>query len=248
MHILFIDESGTPPPPDKVNSKYMVLGGIIIPEDQWHKVRDDLRRIKSDYNINGEIKWRYFSPSNNDQDNSMKHLMFEDKKEVRKKIIDIVNKYKSVKIISVLIDINKAYGLEYVNNEDQLYWYSYKQLVERFQYHLQDMSRSVGQTIHGIVVCDNRNKHHDNYLRNLHENMILSNKENLSNIGNLIEGLFISPSHHGIGIQIADIIAGAIFQKYERNHEWCFNQLQESFRKNPKNNNIYGWGLVVWPK
>jgi Protein of unknown function (DUF3800) len=46
MHILFVDESGTPPSPDKPKNKYFVIGGVIIPEDHWHTVRDALNGDK----------------------------------------------------------------------------------------------------------------------------------------------------------------------------------------------------------
>ena len=60
MHILFVDEFGTPPEADKAASQpFFVLGGIVIPEDIWAKLAADLARLKAHYGIEGEIKWRY---------------------------------------------------------------------------------------------------------------------------------------------------------------------------------------------
>lgn len=35
-----------------------------IPEDLWHTIDKELAALKSNYNVHGEIKWRYFSPHN----------------------------------------------------------------------------------------------------------------------------------------------------------------------------------------
>lgn len=69
MHLLFIDESGTPPPPNKKNTKTFVLGGIIIPTGIWHQLNSDFKNILQIHKLSGEMKWRFFSPHNNDPDN-----------------------------------------------------------------------------------------------------------------------------------------------------------------------------------
>lgn len=74
MHMLFIDESGNPSSPGKSGPKNFVLGGLIIPEEIWPKLSGDLKRLKELYNITGEIKWRYFIPSNKKPENSLLHL------------------------------------------------------------------------------------------------------------------------------------------------------------------------------
>jgi hypothetical protein len=63
MQMLFVDESGTPPKPDKIaNAPFFVLGGCIIPENYWHQVKSDFDHLKKRFNIVGEVKWRYFAP------------------------------------------------------------------------------------------------------------------------------------------------------------------------------------------
>lgn len=46
MHLLFVDESGTPPSPGKLKNKYFVIGGIIIPEGKWHPLKDEIMGMK----------------------------------------------------------------------------------------------------------------------------------------------------------------------------------------------------------
>ncbi len=249
MQILFVDESGTPPPLDRQNNTPLfVLGGIVIPEDFWSKIASDLRRLKEHYKIEGEIKWRYFAPSKAEsKKHSLSHLNFSEKEELRTKLYEIIRDYRSIRLISVIVNVRLAYTIPYVKNADDLYWYSYKQLTERFQYYLQDLERTVGQRVNGIVVCDHRGPKDDTRLRELHHQMLIGKKGTFSHYENLIEGLFIAPSHLSIGVQFADMIAGAVFRAYSVNDRRYWNQIETSFRKSNKGK-VEGYGIVKFPK
>ena len=246
MHLFFLDESGSIVPENKKHTDCFVIGGVIIPEIHWHEIYKKLRDIKKQYNITSEIKWRYFSPDNKDENNGMKHLSFEQKNEVRTKLYNIITSYKSVKIISVVTNIEEAYKLPYIKNSNDLYWYSYKQVVERFQYYLQDLSRDSGVEFNGLVIIDNRLSCDDDRLRTLHHKLMLVNREHYSNFNNLIEGLFIAPSHLSVGVQFADLVSGAVFRKFEKDDDKYYNQIKNSIRN--RDGNINGYGIVEFPK
>jgi hypothetical protein len=77
MHLFFIDESGTPPKKGKTDRvRYFVIAGLIMHEAQWHGIASELSKLRArpDFQVTGEIKWRYFGPENDDTDNSVKHL------------------------------------------------------------------------------------------------------------------------------------------------------------------------------
>ena len=246
MQILFIDESGTPPPPDKVREAlYFVLGGVVIPDEFWHRVKEDLELVKKKYAIKGEIKWRYFAPGHRIE-NTLSHLDGERKERLRSDLYLILNKYKSIKTICVITDIALAYQMDYINNADDLYWFSYKQIIERFQYYLQDISRISGQKINGIIVCDNRAPKDDKRLRELHAKLLEGEVKLYSGYKHLIEGIFISPSHLSVGIQFADMTAGAVLRKMKGDARF-FAQIKDTFRKSERGE-IEGYGLVKFPK
>lgn len=249
MQILFVDESGTPPPLTKQNeTPLFVLGGIVVPEDFWAKISADLRRLKDHFAIEGEIKWRYFAPQKpGSKPHSLSHLNSTHKEDLRTKLYQIIGTYKSIRLICVATNVPLAYKQDYIQNADDLYWYSYKQLTERFQYYLQDLQRTVGQHVNGIIVCDHRGPKDDIRLRELHQQLLDGNKSNYSNYENLIEGLFIAPSHLSVGIQFADMIAGAVFRFYKANDPRHFKKIEGSFRKSPAGK-IEGYGLVKFPK
>lgn len=248
MHILFVDESGSAPEADKATSQpFFVLGGIVIPEDIWAKMAADLARVKEHYAIEGEIKWRNFAPEKGGKPHALSHLSAEQKDLLRVGIYEVIRRYKSVRLICVVANTAKAFELGYIKSADDLYWYSYKILTERFQYYLQDLERVVGQKLNGIVVCDHRGPKDDQRLRELHHKLVNSKSGVISSYGNMIEGLFIAPSHLSVGIQFADMVAGAVFRAFKAKDTRFADQIQDSFRTSPKGV-MEGFGLVKFPK
>lgn len=249
MQMLFVDESGTPPPYLRhAQVPYFVLGGVSVPEDVWPKLAHDLAALKNQYDIDGEIKWRYFAPSHpNAKPHPLSHLSPADKESVRTRMYALISAYKSIKLICVIANVEMAYETPYINSPDQLYWYAYKQLTERFQYYLQDLERTVGSRVYGIIVCDHRGPQDDHRLRELHHALLTQQKRTTSNYANLIEGLFIAPSHLSVGIQFADMVAGAVFRAKKANDPRFFNQIRGSFRTSPSGK-FEGYGVVKFPK
>lgn len=72
-------------------------------------------------------------------------------------------------------------------------------------------------------------------------------KGNFSIYKNLIEGVFIAPSHLSVGIQLSDMVAGAVYRKFARQDSRFFDLIKTSFRKNNLGE-IDGYGLIRWPK
>lgn len=247
MHILFIDESGGLTPPGKEGPRHFVLGGLIVPEEIWPKLSMDLKRIKQSYGVMGEIKWRYFIAGNNKLGNSLLHLSSERRDAMRLELFSAMEKYKSLRVISVISDVQRAYQDVGINNEDGLYHRAYKVLTERFQYFLQDIERTSGQKINGLIVCDNRNSREDSRLQQFHQRLVNGNGSFSSNYANIIEGLFIAPSHYSVGIQFADLVAGAIYRKVEANDSRFFDLISPIVRKGTTGQ-MEGYGLVRIPR
>ena len=208
----------------------------------------DFDHLKQKFNITGEVKWRYFAPpSERAKKHSLSHLDASQKETFRSSLYKIITKYKSIRIIAVVTNTTKVYELEHIKSDDDIYWYTYKQLTERFQYYLQDISKTSGQKINGIIICDHRAPKDDKRLQELHDKLLIGNHSSHSSYHNLIEGLFIAPSHFSVGIQLADMVAGAILRNSKNGDTRFFNQLKKSFRSSPTGD-INGFGLVKFPK
>jgi hypothetical protein len=247
MHLLFLDESGTPPPPGRYRDKYFVVGGLIIPDGIWHKVHDQLHGMKVRRKLFGELKWRYFSPSNEQDENPMKGKDPQERNEIRAEMYQIICSNKAIRTLACVTCIRPAYELPSVTSAEDLYHYTYKPISERFQYHLQDVSKVVGRKETGIIVVDHRAADQDYRLRQAHERLTKTDGLFTANYRNLVESLFFLPSHISVGVQLADIVAGAVWRKFEKNDDSYYKMFEPSLRRSASGV-VEGYGIVKAPK
>lgn len=140
-----------------------------------------------------------------------------------------------------------AYEMHSVNGQDDIYYLAYKAITERFQYFLQDMSKETGRKELGMVVADHRNGDDDKELRGQHQKLLHSTGQHISKYTHLVEGLFLEPSHLSVGIQLADMIAGAVWRKFERDDTAWYDHVEPTLRRS-SDGKIDGYGVIRVPK
>lgn len=247
MHLCFVDESGTPAKPDREKPRFFVIAGLVIPEDRWRKCSDKLNGLKRQLQYRGELKWRFFAPANDDADNPMREWQVQQRNHFREQAFKIITSDRSIQIVAGVSEAKSAYSLRGVDKPNDIYFRTYKVVTERFQYLLQDITRTSGRTTHGIIVADHRGKGDDEAMRTQHHRLVETDGQFTSNYANLIEGLFLTPSHMSIGIQLADLVAGAVWRRFESNDSYWFDQISGSFRQ-ARDGTIDGWGIARFPK
>lgn len=248
MHLLFLDESGTPPKPDRAHGRYFVIAGLIIPEGAWHSVAKGFSQLKAQYRVTGEIKWRYFGPDNNDGGNSVRHLNEHERSALRGGLYRIITNRKALKIVAAVACCEAAYQRTGVNGPDDVYHLTYKAVTERFQYFLQDISRDMGSPQYGMVISDHRMNLDDDMLRRHHHELIDGRGPHSSNYANLIESIHFAPSHFSPGLQLADLVAGGVLRAFQRKDPTFADLIYSSFRTSPKDASVIeGFGLVKVP-
>lgn len=243
MQMLFIDESGTPPSLERQDrgSRYFVIAGVVVPEDQWHKLRDQLMGMKIRRKLRGEIKWRHFAPQNEDKTNPMRECSAEERGEVRDEILSMIANNKALRIIACVTSVAAAYETGFISGPEDIYHGTYKPVSERFQYHLQETNSL------GIIISDHRGGQDDKRLRLHHQKLLHSSAEFTSNYGNLVESLFFQPSNLSVGIQLADMVAGSVWRAHEKDDARFLDRLTPAFRQS-RSGRIEGYGLVKFPK
>lgn len=247
MHLCFIDESGSAPKPGKIGARpFFVIAGVIMHEAQWHGVESDLNKLRGKFKVAGEIKWRYFGPENTDEGNSVAHLSQAERDEFRTELFDIVVRRKSIKIVACVCKCEEAFKKTYVKSDEDIYLYTYKPISERFQYYLQDVSATVGDKQLGIMVADHRGTKQDSILRDRHRKLVGADDMHVSAYKNYVEMIFLSPSHLSIGIQLADMVAGAIARAYNTSETKWADQIHSSLRAK-SDGSVEGYGLVKFP-
>lgn len=249
MYILFLDESGTPPASVQAakGQKYFVIGGLTIPAAEWKSVAAKLHGLKTRNKLHGELKWRFFAPGNDDEANPMREMEFAQRDQIRKEALGIVTSVKSIKVIAAVASIPAAFAIPSIESADDLYRLTYKTLTERFQYYLQDLRRQTGSEQYGIIVCDHRGPDNDRALRAHHQQLIAGPGVYTSRYPNFIETIFFAPSHMSTGLQLADIVAGSIWRKYERGDDRAYALLEDAIRKSPSGS-VDGFGIIKVPK
>lgn len=247
MYLLFVDESGTPPKPAQEGIAYFVMAGLVIPEDRWMGMHEKLSGLKRALGYRGEVKWRYFAPSNDDAANPMIGWDQDKRNSFRDRVFSIITETKSCRIIACVSESPTAYDLGNVKSQDDLYFRTYKPVTERFQYLLQDITRASGRDSFGLIVADHRGRGDDDRMRQQHERLVRETGQYSSNYENFVEGLFFAPSHLSVGIQLVDMVAGAIWRAQSHNDRTWFDKLRPSFRTSPSGQ-IDGWGIGRFPK
>ncbi|MHC4040794.1 DUF3800 domain-containing protein [Bradyrhizobium sp. 23AC] len=242
MYFLFLDESGSPPKPEKAEGKYLVIGGLIIPEGAWHPVAKDFKKATA--NVRGELKWKYFGTGNTE--NSLSHLSKEDKEQVRTDVFRTITSRKAIKLICCVTSVEAAYKRPTITSQDDVYHLTYKGVTERFQYFLQDATRVTGQSQFGIVVSDHRMAADDEKLRTRHHELIDTEERYTATYANIIETIFFSPSDASVGLQLADMVAGAVHRSFQHGENRFAEAIKGSFRTSPQGT-IPGFGLVRMP-
>ncbi len=246
MHLFFIDDSGDP----SGSTTHFVLGGAVISEDQWHKLSDLFSVACEKFKVQGEIKWRLFGkkPRLGDRENPLSHLSFEEKDALRKLLLESIAKFNSVKIIASVVHLPTIHLKHPLISPENIYSMAYKALTERFQFYLQDLSRANGAVFHGILVCDRRNPGQDKLLRNFHQDLVKSNQHTTLRYSNLIETLFLAPSHQSIGLQFSDLVVGSILRFFESKDERWYDLIRKSIQGHSDSEKLDSYGLVRIPK
>ena len=209
-------------------------------------MRDKLVGLKRASGYHGELKWRFFAPNNQYDGNPMIDWDQPRKNTLRDSVFKIITDAKSCKIVACASESLTSYALGNVNTQSDLYFRTYKPVTERFQYLLQDITRASGSDTMGMIVADHRGKGDDDNMRIQHERLIRETSKYTSNYANFIEGLFFAPSHLSIGIQLVDMVAGAIWRAQAYGDRTWYDRLRPSFRQSPAGK-VAGYGLVRFP-
>lgn len=243
MKILFVDESGDPGEPIYPSStKYFIIGGPIVNERDWLKLKEGLVQVKKKHKIDPtrEIKWGHLrSPK---RDNPLLHLSFKERIELALDLLGRIAECEDIKVVIVAVKKADLYRKRKDGfGPTNLYYESYSVLMERFEYFLKQ-AKDLGMVIHDFTSTSQGNER----LRDLAEN-IVNKGTHWTKIKHLCEGFLFVPSHKSVGIQYADFIAGAVSRFKNANDKKYLDVIWNNFLRNPKGQ-VWGAGIKTFPK
>lgn len=131
----------------------------------------------------------------------------------------------------------------YINNAQDIYNVAIRFALQRLQNHL-DERHGAGVNCPTLVIADSR-RGADNRLRRFVDGLIRDGDLWVDMRRSIIEGVMFQVSNYSVGIQIADMIAGATFQMEVRDDDKWFRLWEPLLRHSP-GGRLSGWGYVVW--
>lgn len=194
MHLLYLDESGKSGPTD-YTQPWFVLGGLILPEEDWQSVEADL---------NAAIDAVVPPPRPDDWELHMSLIAH------RKKHFSGMPAQDRFALVDAVFDVMEAYELKMIfvgiNKEAHRKKYAYPNPVEdvAYMFMLERFNYCVGrQGTLGLVVADEQKeieistrKAHSRYRRD---------GTGLAQIEHVIETPFFTPSHWSRPLQMIDV-------------------------------------------
>lgn len=84
--------------------------------------------------------------------------------------------------------------------------------IERFEYFLTTGANAAGA--YGLVVVDQKSKQFDAALRAVASDL-LERGTTYARIQHVIDGVLVTPSHHSVGLQVADFVVGGVHRLVE---------------------------------
>lgn len=230
MNILYIDESGDTTPISQDGSKYFVLSGCIIREEDLLQIDKRFRKIKREFyqDEDVEIKSNFLRYANPDlsEESPIKLNSREKYDELEARVTEFLVE-SSLSLIPIVID-KEEYWKQYPSQNP--YNIAYVFLLERFQQYLKQRKEL------GICIIDPREgqveKHFlGNDLSDIHERMRRADGKIWNQCENIAEKLLFSQSDKTNGIQIVDLLCYPIFHvfQYDKKQDeyWRYKEISK---------------------
>ena len=228
MHLLFLDESG-----QLSEHRFFAIGGVALRDSDWHELRDLWQTTLAEHNwpVEKEVKWHGIR-----------------KGEVPPALADAIVAalaHAPLRCYVTLLDIELGLTAEpkFFSNDEETYSTGLMFLAERFQMLLE------AEDDVGMIVVDSRFREDDARLRRFFADLT-HNGSPYSKLDRIVEGLFLGPSHHSIGLQCADLVC-AITAAAERGGGQARGYLKTllpRFATHPATGEVEGVGIKRFPE
>jgi hypothetical protein len=228
MHLLFLDESGRP-----AEDHLFALGGIAVRDSDWHRLRDGWQGTLAahDWPLDREVKWHGV------QKGVVPPALADD-------MFDALA-HAPVTVYVTLLDreLGRADFPEYFATAEDVHGTALMFLAERFQMKLETEDDL------GMIIVDSRFREGDNRLRRFFSDMAEDGTPYVK-LDRIIEGLFLGPSDHSIGLQCADLVVSCTASAERRSGlgRGHLKRILPRFATHPATGSIEGVGLKRFPE
>lgn len=245
-HIAFLDEAGVPEIPALSKGSVgavFCIANVFMPMHYWRDLQQIYDEVRNDFGISTseELKWRNLmrgtGPTANKECDCEAFI---------KSLVGRLDpeQFRAVGVSVFKDDVFKA--KHYIQRGQDIYNAAVLFALQRLQ---NEIDECFGEGAHCpcIVIADSRQRGgQDNLLRKFVDNAMGGTGGIWVNFEkSLVEGILFQVSHYSVGVQIADFLAGAIYQKDARGDSRYYELWKPVLRKSPKGDAL-GYGYVPW--
>ncbi|MBI2652989.1 DUF3800 domain-containing protein [Candidatus Woesearchaeota archaeon] len=250
-YAIYIDESY-----DK-KSKYTIMVGFIVSFEKWKSLHNEIEQLKLKYFSDSSINLKAIRRKNYDENKYWELLPKEKKEEFNKEFYGIICK-KDYTIIAGVINKERMDD----TNKELLFYLCYGFIIQRYQYFLSH-NRSYGIVIMDIAEASKEVRDlyytHKKFMREgvpvKREDMKLKiGEEEISikdykkqALKNICENLIFLNDKDNSQLQITDMIAAAMFSKFNRSSDVWYLKVEKIFRCSD-DGKIDGYGIKFFPE
>jgi hypothetical protein len=232
VYLLFLDESGTPSAAD------FVLGGVAIAGERWHQLRTRWIDIKgtSGRPSRSEVKWSRARSTAG----------------LAARLADLLVEYEATAFaVQLRPEEGHRVAPELFKSGEDTYATALMFLAERFQHFLRYRDD------YGVIVLDQRDGRQDDRLRRFFRRLAERGTPFMT-LDRIVDPIMLSPSHHSLGIQAADLVVGPMLalarqdsqdmpaERVELARE-LHGRLLPCFARHPATGEIDGVGIKQFP-
>lgn len=218
MHLLYLDESGSPSDP---HQEYFILAGLSIFERQGYWISQELDKIAARFNLaEPQSIELHGSPMLQGRDGWKVHGLNSRLEAMRDALSVFSKSHVSNRLFAAVISKSKSYPRDPLE-------YAFEQVCSRFDQYLMRLHRH-NDTQRGVIICDRTTVQNEKGLQSL-----ISNFREVGHrwgiLRNLSEVPLFIDSRASRLIQLADLIAYALSRHFERKDSRFYDIISQRF-------------------
>jgi hypothetical protein len=244
MHILYVEESGLPR--KSVDSyKHMVIGGLIVPDLLWRDLSHGYDAIKERLSIQGTLEFDHFLPENRSLKNPMRSMPVAHRHDILSEICGLISSSASVKAVACVTRVSSAYQMPAIRIGKT--WCTIPTNPSRSAFSISFRTSRDPQDDGRLAssLLARKGARDVEHLVHAHQRL-LSKKAFTVEYENLVETILFQPSLASAGVQLAGLISGAVWCKYEQRDDRWYRLIEPIFRRS-RAGMIEGFGIVEFP-
>lgn len=216
MHLLYVDESGSPGAPDQ---DFFVLSGVSIFERQTHWVETKLNEIVARFNPEDPYALELHGSPMRSGKSEWKHFQKEDRIQAIKDCLSIVaDSNKKIRLFAAVIERGAAGGDDPIQS-------CFEQVASRFDMYLRRL-HAQGDSQRGIAVFDKSST--EKSIQNL-ARTFKHDGHSYGKITNFAEVPLFLDSKASRLIQLADLVAFSIYRHYQADDSQYYDIIKNCF-------------------